>query len=151
MKPGAHLLASAAVSASIYYTTRSLVFAGVAFFAGFLIDVDHLIDFIREYGVKSDLRKFFNVFNETRFNKLFLWFHAWEWLIVLFALSFVFEGNMILLGLFTGILHHLILDQCCNGVTPLGYSILYRALHQFSIKDIVKETMLRQKRSIPSS
>lgn len=151
MKPGAHLLASAAVSVSIYYTTRSLVFAGVSFFAGFIIDIDHLIDFTREYGLSSDPRKLFKVFHETRFNKLFLWFHAWEWLIILFALSFIFEGNRVLPGLFAGMLHHLILDQCCNGVTPLGYSIVYRAVHQFSMPKIVTETIIRQKRSASCS
>lgn len=150
MKPTAHLTTSFAVSATIYLSTRSIVFSVVSFFTGFLIDVDHLIDFIREYGLKSTPQKFFIVFHESRFAKLLLLFHAWEWLLVLCALALVFNGNMIILGLFTGMLHHLILDQCANGVTPLGYSLLYRTVNRFSTSKIVSENALQRKRSVHS-
>lgn len=127
MKPSSHLIASAVVSTSIYMQTKSETVSIVSFLSGFLIDIDHCIDYVREYGFKTDVKEFFRIFHETRFKKLFLVFHAWEWLPLLLFLAWFYQWNEIILGVFIGVFHHLILDQFANGFSVWGYSIIYRA------------------------
>ena len=146
MKPAAHLAISAVVSASIYLSIKSVSVAGASFIGGFLLDVDHFLDYIREYGFRADSKEFFRVFYETRFNKLVLFLHAWEWAIGLFFLAWFFSWNELILGSFIGVFHHLVVDQLANGATVWGYFFIYRAAKRFSMKDIVLKAVVNRKR-----
>ncbi|MBN1309144.1 MAG: hypothetical protein JXA18_14565 [Chitinispirillaceae bacterium] len=146
MKPAAHFAASAVVSASIYLSTKSVPVAGASFMCGFLIDVDHFLDYIREYGFRTDSKDFFRVFHETRFTKLVLFLHAWEWTIGLFFLAWFSGWNELILGSFVGVFHHLVLDQWANGATAWGYFFSYRAVKGFSMEAIMLKAMVERKR-----
>jgi hypothetical protein len=146
MKPSVHLAASAVVSASLFAVTKSPTIAGVSFLCGFLIDIDHFIDYFREYGFRINRKDFFRVFNETRFEKLWLVFHAWEWVFALFLLAIMSGWNEVVLGLLIGVVHHMVLDQIGNGVTAGGYFIVYRAINRFVVKSVVPEDALRRQR-----
>jgi hypothetical protein len=146
MKPSTHIAASAAISTSLLYTTKSELIAGASFFCGFLIDFDHVLDYIREYGFRNNAKDFFRIFHETRFNKLFLIFHAWELVIGLFLLAALSGYNELIIGISIGMFHHLLLDQIANGVTPWGYFIIYRAVKKFSTNDIVRDDVVQRKR-----
>lgn len=150
MKPTAHLAASVLLSATLYFATKSIVVSTVSFFSGFLIDADHLLDYIREYGFRIDIKEFFRLFHETRFKKLLLIFHAWEWVLVLLILAALLKWNRFILGVTIGVFQHLVFDQMRNGVTPWGYFFIYRATKKFSVTDIVTDAALCKKRTSPS-
>ena len=146
MKPVAHLTASAVVSTSIYILTKSVPVAAVSFFSGFLLDIDHFIDYVREYGLRVSRKEFFRVYYETRFEKLLLLFHAWEWVLGLLLLTWYSGWNGLMLGLVVGMFHHMAFDQFANGFTSGGYFFSYRAAKGFSMKTIVRQTALIKKR-----
>jgi hypothetical protein len=145
MKPAAHVAASAVISGSIYLTTQSATVAGISFLSGFLIDVDHVIDYIREYGLRPDIGKFLRVFDESRFRKVVLLFHAWELIACLFLLSWLSGWNEIPLGICIGAFQHLVLDQFVNGARPWGYFFIYRATKRFTIHKVIREAVLQRK------
>ena len=146
MKPTAHLAASAVASTSLYFFTKSMPIAGASLIAGFLVDIDHLIDYFREYGFRTDIREFLRIFYETRFRKLYLVFHSWELIFTLLLLAWLSGRNEVLFGLSAGVLQHLILDQFANGVTPWGYFFTYRVIKRFSMREIVREAVVMKKR-----
>jgi hypothetical protein len=146
VKPTVHLVASAIVSGSIYAGTRSVTIAAVSFLWGFLIDLDHVVEYVREYGWRLDVREFFRVFYETRFRKLVLLFHAWEWVAALALYSLLAGWNGIITGLLIGTLHHLILDQLGNGSTRWGYFITWRAMRRFTMTEMIRESRVRERR-----
>jgi hypothetical protein len=54
-----HIAVSSVVSLGLYAWTQSLPIAISSFLAGFLLDLDHLIDYWREHPAKIDLIHFF--------------------------------------------------------------------------------------------
>ena len=133
-----HVTASAVVSATLYGATKSVPLAVVSFLTGFLMDIDHVFDYLREYGMQPDPKKFFRVFYENRFEKVVLAFHGWEWIAVLVVCSWAAGWNELLLGIATGALHHLILDQLGNNATGPGYFFVYRAAKRFALRAAVR-------------
>jgi len=150
MKPAVHITVSAAAAVPLYYITGSKTVAATSFFWGFLIDTDHVIDYLREYGLRFDLKGFFHSFYETRFRKLVLLFHAWEWVALLAVLIWCGNRSSVILGLLVGTVHHLLLDQFGNGPTNLGYSIIYRACRRFSTMEIIRKSVVDKKRGLSS-
>ena len=147
LKPTVHLAASAVISGSIYLSTKSATVSAVSFLCGILIDVDHVLDYVREYGFRADIREFLRVFYTSRFRKVVLLFHAWELVAGLFIVSWLTGWNEVLLGLGIGTFHHLLLDQFGNGMRPLGYFLGFRILKRFTIVKIIREEVLRRKQA----
>ena len=125
-----------AVCAAAAVTTESWpLVAGLAA-GGFLIDVDHAIDYVAVER-QRDLRPgaFMRYYMEGRVRRTVLALHSYELFAVLIALAWS-TGNPWLLGYVGGALMHLGLDIAFNGeYTPhsilLFYSFTYRALHGF--------------------
>jgi len=132
MKLPQHAAASLAVSAALYAAVRSPALAVSSFAAGVLVDLDHIHDYLREYGPSIDLAEFFRVCHGRQFEKGVLVLHGWEWLVVLAAGAWLMQWNPWLLGALVGLGHHLVLDQMTNGVSRWGYSLLWRWRHQFA-------------------
>jgi hypothetical protein len=116
---------SAAVSAGIYALSRSPVAAATSFAAGFLIDLDHVIDYWRAYPWRLSPRHFFVTCEEYRLKSLFLFLHSWE-LLFLLCLAAYFSRGAAAMGLMLGAAQHLILDQLCNHAFPGTYFFVYR-------------------------
>lgn len=142
LKPVVHVTASAVVSASLFAETKSIPLAVISFITGFLIDIDHVFDYLREHGFQLDVKKFFRVFYENRFEKVVLAFHGWEWIAGLFVLSWAAGWNELLLGIAIGALHHLILDQMGNNATGPGYFFVYRAAKGFVLQAAIRTRVM---------
>ena len=142
MSPGGHLvttLAACAVGAAC--TSSWPLVAGIAA-GGFLIDVDHAIDYV-VVERQRDLRPgaFLRYYVEGRVRRAVLALHSYELLAVLIALAW-FTGNPWLLGYVGGALMHLALDLAFNGeCTPHSivrfYSFVYRATHRFDAAQLL--------------
>lgn len=131
-----------AVCAAAAATTESWpLVAGLAA-GGFLIDVDHVVDYL---GVERqrDMRPgaFLRYYMEGRARRTVLALHSYELFAVLIALAWS-TGNPWLLGYVGGSLMHLALDLVFNGeYVPhsivLFYSFVYRAIHRFDAAQLL--------------
>ena len=144
MMPGGHLATSVALSGVAYATTGSVETAAGCFAGGFLIDVDHYLDYIffekqwRRPGPVSFLRYYFS-FSPR---KLVLPLHSAEFMTVLFALILVRPWPF-LVGYWIGALMHLTFDVLVNGDVGLKRPVLfyffaYRARYRFAATHLIE-------------
>lgn len=126
MKLKHHLAISTGVSGIVYYFSESWGLTITSLIAGVLIDLDHLIDYFLNEGLKLDVKDFFKFYREERYRRLTIIFHGWEWLILLFLLSWFSRWNPILTGLFIGFTQHLLLDKFYNISRFSSYSFFWR-------------------------
>ena len=71
--------------------------------------------------------------------KMYLWFHAWEYLWVLWLLIYFFQLGIFWIGFAIGLTVHLVCDNFANPIRPLGYFLIYRLRHGFDKKVILNE------------
>jgi hypothetical protein len=136
MSPGGHLVTTlAACAAGAAYSQSWPLVAGIAA-GGFLIDVDHAVDYVLFDG-QRDLRPgaFLRYYLNGHMRRTVLTLHSWELFAALGVTAWV-TGWPWLVGWLVGGLLHLALDLIFNGrLTPrsivLFYSFAYRAAHRF--------------------
>ena len=100
-----------------------------------LIDLDHLVDYWLYLGyLDFNLREFLSGNYFCASGKLYIFFHGYEYSIVLFFLSLIIKKyrKYFLVGAIA-ILAHLFFDLISNNVSFLDYSIIFRIIHNFSI------------------
>jgi hypothetical protein len=137
MMPGGHLVTAVALGGVAYASTGSAEAAAGCFAGGFLIDVDHYLDYLvfekqwRQPGPRSFLRYYFTYSPR----KLVLPLHSAEFMTVLF---FVILGHSwpLLVGYWVGAMMHLTFDILVNGDNALKRPVLfyifaYRAWYKF--------------------
>ncbi len=132
MSPGGHLVTSAVASAAVYAGTGSAALAAGLMAGGFLIDVDHILDYVL-FEKQRDLRPsaFLRHYLEGRARRLVLPLHSYELLAVLIAAAWATDLPW-LWGFVLGMALHLPLDIIFNGrLVPGGlvhfYSFAVRA------------------------
>ena len=136
MSPGGHLVTTIAACAVTAYATGSTALTAAVAAGGFLIDVDHAIDYVLFEG-QRDLRPgtFLRYYIEGRVRRAVLVLHSYELFAVLGAIAWWTQAPM-LSAYLIGALLHLALDITFNGrVTPYSiaafYSFGYRWAYRF--------------------
>lgn len=108
------------------------VWLGVAvgILGGFLIDVDHIIEYLLVFGPHFNLGYFFSGRQFLISDKIRIIFHAWEWVAIVLFLAYLMRGKrlikIILITLALGMLVHLVSDCVINRYPLKFYSIIYR-------------------------
>src|SRR6266704_5184190 len=126
MMPGGHLTTSLALAAATYYTTGSPEAAAGCIAGGFLIDVDHYLDYLlferqwRRPGPVSFLRYYFSYSPK----KLVLPLHSAEFMTILFLVILAHPWPL-LVGYWVGALMHLVFDILVNGDYALKRPFLF--------------------------
>jgi hypothetical protein len=136
MSPGGHLVTTiAACAVGAACTHNWPLVAGIAA-GGFLIDVDHAIDYVA-FDRQRDLRPdaFLRYYLDGRMKRTVLMLHSWELFGLLAATAWITAWPW-LIGWLVGGFMHLVLDLIFNGrQTPRSivafYSFAYRAAHRF--------------------
>jgi hypothetical protein len=131
MSPGGHLVTTALACAGVYALTGSTALCAGLVAGGFLIDVDHVLDYV-VVERQRDLRPaaFLRYYTEQRMRYVALVLHSYELLALLIALAWL-TNWVPLWGYVLGVLLHLPLDIVFNGrllsknLVPF-YSLLYR-------------------------
>lgn len=118
MGPIGHTLASLGVGVGVWAVTDSPLAIPVAFAAGVLPDLDHIIDF---FDPKENGRSIL----------MLRPFHAWEISMVSLMAVLAFSGGDLFWAAVLGYLSHLALDQTANRVHPLAYCLTFRVLKGF--------------------
>jgi hypothetical protein len=146
VSPGGHLLTTAAACASAAALTGSLpLTAGIAL-GGFLIDVDHALDYVLVER-QLDLRPavFLRYYTEHRARRAVLVLHSYELFALLIALAWWLDTPL-LWGYLLGGLMHFGLDIRFNGEgTPRSigafYSFTYRLAHRFDARALLGDQL----------
>jgi hypothetical protein len=132
VSPGGHLVTTAAACAAVHAGTGSLELAAGLAAGGFLIDVDHLVDYVCFEGGR-DLRPgaFLRHYGEARFQRAVLLLHSYE-LTALLALLAWLSDWVWLWGYLLGTALHLPLDVIFNGrYEPGGVVPFYSFVHRW--------------------
>src|SRR5690349_13194316 len=111
MMPGGHLATALGLSAAAYFTTRSAGLAAGCFLGGFLIDVDHYLDylFFERQWKRPWPAQFLRYYFTYQLNRVVLPLHSLELMAVLFAVARYFP-NFVFWGYLIGASMHLVLD-----------------------------------------
>ena len=131
MSPGGHLVTTALTCARVYALTGSAALVAGVIAGGFLIDVDHVLDYVVVEG-QRDLRPsaFLRYYSEQRMRRVTLVLHSYELFALLVALAWL-TNWVPLWGYVLGVTLHLPLDIFFNGrmlsrnLVPF-YSLAYR-------------------------
>lgn len=139
MRTIGHILTSAGVGLFTYHRYRS-VGAGVAsFLVGWLIDADHVVDYVQAHGWKPNWHRIKEAKHEHYSGKLYLPLHSFELLALFFLLFRNPRKHPYRVGITLSVLTHLLLDQKCNPCRrPTTYFLCHRAIKRFNAKDILK-------------
>lgn len=137
MKPSTHAISSAVAAGAAYAVTSSSEFSLAIFLAGVFIDLDHLLDYVREYGLQPKPVFCYHKFRKTEFRRLVLLLHSWELISGLWLAAVVF-GNQLMAGTAAGMTLHLVLDQVGNNVHARTYFLFWRMWNRFETKKIVR-------------
>jgi hypothetical protein len=147
VSPGGHLLTTLAACAAAVFATRGVpsgdslaLVSGIAA-GGFLIDVDHAVDYVL-FDRQRDFRPsaFLRYYLQGRVQRVVLVLHSYE-LFVLLGLVAWWLDSLALWGYLMGALMHLALDIVFNGdLAPRSisafYSFTYRMAHRFRAAEI---------------
>ncbi len=132
MSPGGHLVTTAVACAAAYHLTGSAALTAGLAAGGFLIDLDHVFDYL-VFEKQRSLRPsaFLRYYLEGRVQRVVLPLHSYE-LLVLLAVTAWWSGLDWLWGYVLGTALHLPLDVIWNGrLVPGGlvrfYSFVCRA------------------------
>lgn len=111
MRARYHVIVSLSGGAIIYLLTRSLSKAILFSIAGIFIDLDHLFDYIRNYGWKIiSFPDFFKIFYTFKLKRIYVFLHSYELFLFLGLFLWYFKidwGWAVFLGLSI----HLLMDQ----------------------------------------
>jgi hypothetical protein len=144
VSPGGHLVTTAIACGTAAAISGDAVLTAAIAVGGFLIDVDHAVDYVVFEG-QRDLRPgaFLRYYLEGRTRRVVLALHSYE-LFALAAVAAYVTGAVWLWGYLIGGLMHLTLDLIFNGeLTPRSivpfYSFLYRLAHRFDARAMLGE------------
>ncbi len=136
--------------------TKSLYAGILCFISGFFIDIDHIIEYVIQYGWKDfSFKRFFQVCEQTcnpphqnlwcegkqegkdRFRKMHLVFHIGELAILLWIVS-IYTKNIYLFAIAIGYSIHLIMDCIGNSAHPYYIFVTFRAIKDFDTEKLIR-------------
>ncbi len=125
---------------------RDISFWG-AFIGGILIDLDHFIDYFLFYGFHFDLTEFFQGVQFLNSGKVYVFFHAWEYLLALLIILYFINRKRIALRSFIAalalsIFFHLLIDIVITGGHVEVYSIIYRFTVNFDLFKLTGQSLM---------
>lgn len=104
--------------------------------SGIFIDLDHIIDVLREHGKNVTVTDFFRLCHHGQFNRIILIFHGWEWLLLWAIAAWLTGWDPWITGTLIGLSQHMILDAYANSTNILTYSLLWRWKNGFDFDTI---------------
>ena len=146
MKPHYHFIATLAISGILYGYYRCLSCGVISFIAGFLIDIDHVIDYYLHQGINLNLRRFLRFCYEHQFEYLSVIFHSFELLIILWGAIAVLKLGPFWISIAIGMSQHMLFDLVLNAKelkTHYFYFFSIRALKGFRVKEFLARAKLK--------
>lgn len=135
MKMEHHMMVTAPIAAGTYYFTHSWLYVAMTLFLGFLVDFDHVFDYVREEH-KFDMKDMFIKSYRGDFEKLYVVFHAWEYVPLSFIAGALLDNYTFSVVFSVAYISHLLPDQLMNNTKPLGYFMTYRIIKNFKMTEL---------------
>lgn len=113
----------------------------IGFLGGFLIDLDHLLEYLLFFGPHFNLGYFLDGRQFLLSNQIHLWFHAWEYIPLLILAAIILKKHKILetilVTLALAMSVHLLTDSIINQYSLQYYSLAYRADNNFAVEKLL--------------
>jgi len=139
IRPAGHAIATLAISGLVYLTFRSTTAFFASLFAGILIDVDHILDYYLQRGVTLKIRKIYFWCAEKQFDFIFLFFHSFELVFLLWSIISLFRLGIFWFAFAIGITQHMVLDILFNrSLNVYCYFLSFRIVKKFRKGNILK-------------
>ena len=142
MKPINHIAVSTLISVILYAIFKSWALTISSFISGVFVDLDHIIDYWREYGISFDVKKFLYVHDKKQYRKSHMILHGWEWLIVLGIMALLTDWNLWVTGVLIGFGQHIALDNMNYRESFWSYSLAWRWSKGFKTEVIFRKKRL---------
>ncbi len=130
MKPVGHLMISTGGATIVYQTTGSWPDAAAFFAVGFLLDVDHIVDYAAHWGVKRGTLNLLKWRMLGGTPRVFIPLHGYEYLVAMVGLALLSASTLLWCAALAYIIH-LALDELFNRPRNFQYSLAHRAWHGF--------------------
>lgn len=134
MKPPYHLASSALVASILYMLFKSWSMALSCFLSGIFIDIDHIYDYLREFGLPFRVKDFIHAFYNAKINQVTLFFHSWELLFLILVIAWFTNWNPWITGILIGFGHHIVLDKLYAGDRLRNYFFIWRWKRDFKLE-----------------
>ena len=146
MKARYHVMVSTGLSLGVLALSQSWPATTACFFSGILIDLDHYWEY---YIIKQKFpfryKDLVDFCQNDKYSKLYLIFHSYEYLILLWFAIYFLHLNEVWIGFALGLTVHLLFDQLVNPVKPLFYFLTFRMYYQFEKSKIVSKDYFQRK------
>jgi len=136
------VIASFGISLIFYFIFKSLPCALLCLLTGILVDIDHLFEYIKGVGWHLNLKHFFKFCYEAKYERLYIFLHAYEYFFLIALIIVISDFNHLALAVGIGYIQHLIFDQVVNPVKPMTYFIFYRLKNRFIKQNLFKDGFL---------
>jgi len=137
MLPRSHVIASSIAGIIVWSYFKSFTYAAVTFMSGVLIDLDHVFDYYINHSVTFRIRDVYKAICDFDFKKLYLVFHSYELIILLWVLIYTMRLGNFWKAIAIGMTQHIAMDQIGNPINTFGYFIIYRFAKGFETKSIL--------------
>ena len=145
MRPTAHVIVSSVTGGVLSVWLHSWEAGMGCLLGGVFIDIDHHIDYYFDYKkIPWRYKDLIDYCTSPAKDKLYLIFHAYEFLVLLWLAVFLLKLNSFWIGLGVGVSVHMMCDQFYNPLRPLAYFILYRIKNGFESKKLYTPEFLRK-------
>jgi len=144
VKPSGHFVTAVGAAGTTYVATGSAELAAGVFAGGFLIDLDHCVDYVLfERQWNPNPFRFLNYYHAGQYSRVVLGLHSYELMACLTLLA-ALTGWQWLIGYLLGAAMHLSFDITVNGQATLlhpirFYSFFYRLRYGFSKQGLIEE------------
>ncbi|MCX6812240.1 MAG: hypothetical protein NTW79_01265 [Candidatus Berkelbacteria bacterium] len=132
-----HFVLSVAIGLVVGKLTGNFWAVPLAIASGFFLDADHLIDYFIHRGWKFNINDFFSGKHFDDSGKVYVFFHGFEFAIILIVLSLIFPNlGWLFFSLGFANLFHLFYDTFCNGAVWPTYFLTFRIAKNFDHKKL---------------
>jgi len=140
MKPVHHILISGGVTAVLSIWIKSSGALLACFLSGIFIDLDHHLDyFIAKKRIPLSYNKLSEFCHNEHGAKLYLIFHSYELLAVIWICIYGWSLGNIWVGVAVGMTTHLFCDEFANPIKPMAYFFTFRLKKNFTRELLLKK------------
>ncbi|HEX6512911.1 MAG TPA: hypothetical protein VF157_11460 [Chloroflexota bacterium] len=138
MRPQGHVAVSAGLGAIFWAKSRDPWTMLISLAFGVLVDLDHFFDYWYSEGrLCFDLKTFLGTRYWKKSGRIFVFFHAFEYLPLVFLFWQAYKGRRWAVAATAAMSSHLLADHLVNELRPLGYFLSYRAAHSFRADELL--------------
>ena len=136
MKLKQHITISLFFSAFLFAISKSWIISTSSFVSGFLIDIDHVLDYFWGFRKRFRVKEFFDDHYNGEILFIMVIFHSWELLVLLSICVLTISWNPWIIGITIGLTQHVVLDQIFNKPNKWWFFFFWRLNNGFDAKSM---------------